>query len=206
MTTHILHTSMLQNQPFSFSAFKPCGNGNSIVTSLHDGSVTKSTSPQVVVAKRLKEVNGSRKLSGTTYMRVKRRSHFGQLGGYLPPPAPAAVARRNERERNRVKLVNLGFASLRNQLPDGVKNKKMSKVETLRSAVDYIKHLQELLDDNDAVNAVFSHGSQMTPSPSATSTSSSPVRSPIGSASSEPLSPEEADLANFPEWFLLANC
>lgn len=61
--------------------------------------------------------------------------------------APTA-ARRNERERNRVKLVNMGFSVLRQHVPNGAKNKKMSKVETLRSAVDYIKQLQKLLGEN----------------------------------------------------------
>lgn len=59
---------------------------------------------------------------------------------------PTAV-RRNERERNRVKMVNLGFSTLRQHVPNGAKNKKMSKVETLRSAVDYIKQLQKVLGE-----------------------------------------------------------
>lgn len=59
--------------------------------------------------------------------------------------APPAVARRNERERNRVRQVNQGFQTLRQHVPNGVKSKKMSKVETLRSAVQYIKQLQQLL-------------------------------------------------------------
>ncbi|KAM8927301.1 achaete-scute homolog 1-like [Pelodytes ibericus] len=54
--------------------------------------------------------------------------------------------RRNERERNRVKLVNMGFAKLRQHVPQAQgPNKKMSKVETLRSAVEYIRALQGLL-------------------------------------------------------------
>ncbi|KAG8433917.1 hypothetical protein GDO86_012329 [Hymenochirus boettgeri] len=54
--------------------------------------------------------------------------------------------RRNERERNRVKLVNMGFAKLRQHVPQAQgPNKKMSKVETLRSAVEYIRALQSLL-------------------------------------------------------------
>ncbi|XP_064488556.1 achaete-scute homolog 2-like [Ornithodoros turicata] len=55
-----------------------------------------------------------------------------------------SVARRNERERNRVRLVNHGFNTLRQHVPCGG-NKKLSKVETLRSAVEYIQELQELL-------------------------------------------------------------
>ncbi|CAE1168807.1 ASCL [Acanthosepion pharaonis] len=78
-------------------------------------------------------------------LRCKRRIDFSGLGFTLPRAQPAAVARRNERERNRVKLVNLGFEALREHVPNGRKNKKMSKVETLRAAVQYIKELQELL-------------------------------------------------------------
>ncbi|KAL3179566.1 hypothetical protein MRX96_037949 [Rhipicephalus microplus] len=68
--------------------------------------------------------------------------------GVQTAPYSAAVARRNERERKRVHLVNMGFASLRSHLPDWpVASKKLSKVETLRSAVDYITRLKELLGE-----------------------------------------------------------
>lgn len=69
----------------------------------------------------------------------------------LSNPSTPSVVRRNERERNRVKQVNMGFEKLRQHVPRGAKNKKMSKVDTLRSAVDYIKQLQTLLDDTDAM-------------------------------------------------------
>ncbi|KAL0884083.1 hypothetical protein ABMA27_016103 [Loxostege sticticalis] len=73
-------------------------------------------------------------------------------------PTPLAVARRNARERNRVRQVNDGFAALRRHIPDEVAaafenansnrgpNKKLSKVETLRMAVEYIKNLESLLN------------------------------------------------------------
>ncbi|KAH8387175.1 hypothetical protein KR093_005236 [Drosophila rubida] len=72
-------------------------------------------------------------------------------------PLPQAVARRNARERNRVKQVNNGFAALRERIPDEVSeafeaqgagrgaSKKLSKVETLRMAVEYIRSLERLL-------------------------------------------------------------
>lgn len=67
-----------------------------------------------------------------------------------------AVARRNARERNRVKQVNNGFANLRQHIPAFVAAhfesssgrggaKKLSKVETLRMAVEYIRSLEQLL-------------------------------------------------------------
>ncbi|XP_013776562.1 achaete-scute homolog 2-like [Limulus polyphemus] len=83
------------------------------------------------------------------YLGCTRRNPCGPVGYVLQPCRPAAVARRNERERNRVRLVNMGFATLRQHVPNGTKNRKMSKVETLRSAVEYIKQLQELLTDQD---------------------------------------------------------
>ena len=58
---------------------------------------------------------------------------------------PAVVARRNARERKRVKLVNDGFMRLRKHVPTDPKNKKLSKVKTLRSAIDYIRQLQHVL-------------------------------------------------------------
>ncbi|XP_014094922.2 achaete-scute complex protein T8 [Bactrocera oleae] len=72
-------------------------------------------------------------------------------------PLPQAVARRNARERNRVKQVNNGFAALRDRIPEEVAEafeaqgngrgtvKKLSKVETLRMAVEYIRNLEHLL-------------------------------------------------------------
>ncbi|XP_015909772.1 achaete-scute homolog 2 [Parasteatoda tepidariorum] len=56
-----------------------------------------------------------------------------------------AVSRRNARERKRVRLVNLGFSTLRERVPPGSKNKKLSKVETLRAAIEYIRQLQGML-------------------------------------------------------------
>jgi hypothetical protein len=65
------------------------------------------------------------------------------------------TARRNERERNRVKQVNQGFARLRDHVPKRGRGRKMSKVDILRSAADYIQNLQSMLDESDAVSAVM---------------------------------------------------
>ncbi|RDD43745.1 Achaete-scute-like protein 4 [Trichoplax sp. H2] len=54
--------------------------------------------------------------------------------------------RRNERERRRVQLVNDGFSELRKHVPTDSENRKLSKVKTLRSAIEYIKQLQSLLE------------------------------------------------------------
>jgi len=112
-------------------------------------------------------------------------------GGTQQPPsstfaASESVERRNLRERRRVKLINVTFATLRNRLPsycwqqqqrdhddhhhhqqqqhrrdrrqrdgDGCgtaghgSTKRPSKVDTLKTAINYIRCLQDLLADDD---------------------------------------------------------
>ncbi|NXO01651.1 ASCL4 protein, partial [Rhinopomastus cyanomelas] len=81
--------------------------------------------------------------------------HAGRIP-YLPVPGyvgvydyslePAFIRKRNERERQRVRCVNEGYTRLREHLPKEFADKRLSKVETLRAAISYIKHLQSLLD------------------------------------------------------------
>lgn len=81
----------------------------------------------------------------------RRLSYFplhGPLGVCDYSFEPAFIRKRNERERHRVRCVNEGYARLREHLPQELEDKRLSKVETLRAAIDYIKHLQGLLDFN----------------------------------------------------------
>ncbi|XP_074852082.1 achaete-scute homolog 2 [Carettochelys insculpta] len=185
------------------------------------GPAQNPSGPSVARCRGAKRRSGSPEL-----LRCKRRLAFPGLAGQ-PPPAggAAAVARRNERERNRVKLVNLGFQTLRQHVPNGAASKKMSKVETLRSAVEYIRALQQLLDEHDAVSAAFHDGllaparaapggcSYSSASPSFASSSSSGGResssvpgSPHSAYSSDEsgyevvLSPEARELLDFTSW------
>jgi len=57
--------------------------------------------------------------------------------------------RRNDRERERVRCVNDGYLQLKDHLPITNKEKRLSKVETLRCAINYIKYLQDLLSGSD---------------------------------------------------------
>uniref|UniRef100_A0A8B9K617 Achaete-scute family bHLH transcription factor 1b n=1 Tax=Astyanax mexicanus TaxID=7994 RepID=A0A8B9K617_ASTMX len=142
--------------------------------------------------------------SSPELLRCKRRLTFSGLGYSIPQQQPVAVARRNERERNRVKQVNMGFQTLRQHVPNGAANKKMSKVETLRSAVEYIRALQQLLDEHDAISAAFRCG---VPSPSLSHSYSAEPESPHSSYSSDEgsyeqqLSSEEQELLDFTTWF-----
>ncbi|NXU09424.1 ASCL4 protein, partial [Pardalotus punctatus] len=58
---------------------------------------------------------------------------------------PAFIRKRNERERQRVRCVNEGYTRLRAHLPGQGTDGRLSKVQTLRAAISYIKHLQALL-------------------------------------------------------------
>ncbi|XP_019370870.1 PREDICTED: achaete-scute homolog 4 [Gavialis gangeticus] len=90
-----------------------------------------------------------------TYWDQAYCSHAGRFS-YMPFPGyvgvydysfePAFIRKRNERERQRVRCVNEGYARLRDHLPKELADKRLSKVETLRAAISYIKHLQSLLD------------------------------------------------------------
>lgn len=141
--------------------------------------------------------------SSPELLRCKRRVAFNGFGYTIPQQQPVAVARRNERERNRVKQVNMGFQTLRQHVPNGAANKKMSKVETLRSAVEYIRALQQLLDEHDAVSAAFQCGLQ---SPPLSNAYSADPESPQSTYSSDDgindhLSSEEQELLDFTTWF-----
>lgn len=126
--------------------------------------------------------------SGSSELKAQscKRSKMYQTTPYgTVPHQPASVARRNARERNRVKQVNNGFATLRQHIPQSVAqalggntagthggsragSKKLSKVETLRMAVEYIRSLQRLLDDHDGSDMGSALSGSSSPSPSST--------------------------------------
>ncbi|GIY64835.1 BHLH domain-containing protein [Caerostris extrusa] len=101
----------------------------------------------------------------------RRRARRGSTPR-TPQQQARSVARRNARERKRVCLVNMGFSNLRDHIPphlvvqagppsksrtnpNGSSNKKLSKVDTLRCAIEYIKQLREAIgyDDKDSTGA-----------------------------------------------------
>ena len=116
------------------------------------GLATSTRTPPLKPAKKLRTEDNE-------ILRCKRRLDFAKLGLHFQRPCPVAVSRRNERERKRVKQINHTFVHLRDHLPSlywGDKNpSKVSKVDTLRAAIDYINNLQDLIDNHDAVTAAF---------------------------------------------------
>lgn len=87
----------------------------------------------------------------------KKKYNYGSMP--YPATQTVSVQRRNARERNRVKQVNNGFSNLRQHIPQTVITaltkggrgaaKKLSKVDTLRLAVEYIRSLKDMLDDSE---------------------------------------------------------
>ena len=73
------------------------------------------------------------------------------IHGYaIKPPQDLKTTKRNERERNRVETVNRGFEVLRRHVPTAAMVKKMSKVNILNQAVDYIEYLKQILESGAA--------------------------------------------------------
>ena len=61
------------------------------------------------------------------------------------------TVRRNARERNRVKQIDVGFEKLRTTIPTAANQKKISRVKILASAVDYIQHLHTMINEHESV-------------------------------------------------------
>ena len=159
----------------------------------------------------------------TEILRCKRRLDFVRLG--LPGmhrANPESVAKRNERERKRVKQINSTFNTLKTRLPSALfkekSEKKRSKVDTLRAAIEYIQGMQDLLEEHDAVTALgglstpghytpHTPGSAISPGSTYSSTGSetSPPghqQPPLGQKPPPSLTPDDQELLNFATgWF-----
>ena len=71
---------------------------------------------------------------------------YHPVHGYpIPPPVPVAVARRNARERTRVKTVNDSYACLKSHVPAAARSKRMSKVDIIKHSIEYIEKLQKMI-------------------------------------------------------------
>lgn len=117
---------------------------------------------------------------------ARKKLKAGRESTRVQNPPPIAVARRNARERNRVKQVNNGFATLRQHIPNSIAaayesssgrggNKKLSKVETLRMAVEYIRTLEDLLAASDDSENSYVSSSSISLSSYPSPTPSSPT-------------------------------
>ncbi|KAM7348227.1 achaete [Cochliomyia hominivorax] len=134
---------------------------------------------------RTRNVNHQRSIAPAPYTKPSTMLNGTTLDSNNP-----AVVRRNARERSRVKQVNNGFTTLRQHIPTAIiaeisngrrgigpgADKKLSKVDTLRMAAEYIRRLKKLIDEVDGNDAssVASYGTNTSNLSYASSTSSSP--------------------------------
>ena len=71
---------------------------------------------------------------------------YHPVHGYkIKPQQDLKTIKRNERERSRVETVNSGFETLRKHIPTAAALKKMSKVNILNEAMEYIQYLRSVL-------------------------------------------------------------
>ncbi len=70
--------------------------------------------------------------------------------GYaIAPPQDLKTMKRNARERNRVLTVNQSFETLRRAVPSAAAHRKLSKVNIVQQAMEYIHSLIQLLQQAD---------------------------------------------------------
>ena len=86
-------------------------------------------------------------------IKCKGAKKYGGKSSYRHVPhcqkPPHLVAKRNARERRRVEAVNNAFHKLRKHVNFESKQKRLSKVKTLRVAIDYIHKLQKMIQEHD---------------------------------------------------------
>ena len=155
--------SMIERAPFSrlSPSVGCCVDCRTDVHLKPQSAVMVSTSPPRALAPKMPADNSppATVSSSTSSSKggggsCRRKIAFHPTLGYaMPPVQPAKVERRNLRERNRVKQVNCGFDYLRSHIPGAAKQKKMSKVETLRHAVEYIQMLRKLVGGSSSRSA-----------------------------------------------------
>ncbi|CAH1799619.1 unnamed protein product [Owenia fusiformis] len=106
----------------------------------HSMNVAPQQQPLNASNTQMRETNNktSKKRSGKTYKHIPHSEK-----------APQVVAKRNARERRRVQAVNGAFIRLRRHVPYENKHKRLSKVKTLRFAIEYIHYLKTMIHDYD---------------------------------------------------------
>ncbi|KAM6395698.1 factor in the germline alpha [Rhynochetos jubatus] len=83
-------------------------------------------------------------------------------GGYQPAGDPAEVLERrqvaNAKERERIKNLNSGFSRLRTIVPLVPRDRKPSKVDTLKAATEYIRLLRLVLEETGGFGSCCRRG------------------------------------------------
>ena len=83
---------------------------------------------------------------------------YHPIHGYaIQPQQDLKTIKRNARERNRVQTVNTSFEVLRKHVPSAAMYKKLSKVNIIQHALQYIHQLAYILDNDQLSNQQPNH-------------------------------------------------
>ena len=140
-------TKNVKTEPASMTSL---GKENILKDSSNTKSLSKVSSPLKPI-KRLRPGDNE-------ILRAKRKAAAAaKMGLPVQTRNPATMAKRNARERRRVQNINRTLDNLEKVLPEYYmdkkdKNKKLSKLEVLRSTIDYIQTLQFVLNEDSKNN------------------------------------------------------
>uniref|UniRef100_A0A914H3Y2 BHLH domain-containing protein n=1 Tax=Globodera rostochiensis TaxID=31243 RepID=A0A914H3Y2_GLORO len=151
---HYLHSNRHQQPSSSLSLSSSSSSSSAVLRLL--SSPSKDNKPKENKAKARKNGKkgafGSKFLSSPSKIRQRGRGGAGlKFGG----KKPHQVARRNERERKRVEGINNGFETLASKLSVSCSayfDKKLTKAQTLKAAIFYIRHLEGTLSSEKAMD------------------------------------------------------
>lgn len=206
---------IFRNSPLSKTQVLQESVNNSV--NITNNDVNQNIRREIIIVRKKQRIQSPNTISVTSLVRTaesepsgiltkKPRVRENSTEETARTPTPLAVARRNARERNRVRQVNDGFAALRRHIPEEVAsafetansnrgpNKKLSKVETLRMAVEYIRNLESLLNighaDKENTNQL---SMESFPSPASSSPRENSQERSYFSLNSPPLEDDEID-------------
>ncbi|XP_025098598.1 uncharacterized protein LOC112566580 isoform X3 [Pomacea canaliculata] len=152
-TTYTSLTSPTVAMAASGTAVKITSTGE-MTSKCPSGAVSSLTSANSGTCLLAGEKSLSRKQAGSGGLVVTKASRAAsKKSAYKHVPHALKpvhlVAKRNARERRRVQAVNSAFVRLRKHVPYEPRHKRLSKVKTLRVAISYIAHLQDLIREHD---------------------------------------------------------
>lgn len=147
------HTGCMMSSTFSPSSYVSFSISN---TAIHCDDPLSSTTTFLLHPTCMDSCKGPLRGSGSGLLPyMSPFQHHRPFRLYECPFEPALIQKRNERERHRVRCVNQGYTKLRNHLPAQNQDKRLSKVETLRAAIRYIKYLQGLVNmENPSITSL----------------------------------------------------
>lgn len=136
------HQALLRQQAIEVYNLRPRGSQTTVVMSKQDASRAVST----LAATTTNTATAATASDGPSPKRSRPKT---------ASRSRTAFNKRllvNARERERMKILNTGFENLRNTLPCYIADGHISKITTLRLAINYIKTLTDVLKDTKSAD------------------------------------------------------